>query len=137
MCWIVNQIKLKIKLKIELLHSKHNLRESICQAVCLHLFCLTSRTLSTACNQKIFSMLGYIFIIAKLTNLHADVKSYFYLLFQYLWASQMYLLPYFQYLKLLYPGIFQQKYTFQQVFYCCTTSNRYYSNRVNFNISLY
>ena len=61
-------------LKIELLHSKHNLRASIMQAIDGSWSCLASRMLLTAFNSERLSILGNILIISKLTSLQSDVN---------------------------------------------------------------
>ena len=55
--------------KSELLHSKHNLRASIMQAVGENWSCLVSGTLLTAFNPDMISILGNMLIISKLTRL--------------------------------------------------------------------
>ena len=73
-CAVLSLCKKCLLLKIELLHSKHNLRVSIMQAVGRNWFCLASRTLLTASNPDIISILVNIMIISKFTNLQRDVN---------------------------------------------------------------
>ena len=58
-------------LKMELLHSKHNLRASI--SVDGYWSCLASRMLLTAFNPDILTILGNILTISKSTKLQPDV----------------------------------------------------------------
>ena len=62
-----------MSLKIELLHSKHNLTASVMEVVGGNWSCIESRMLLTAFNPEILSILRNILITSKLPNLQSDV----------------------------------------------------------------